>query len=144
MFQLGRGVCQVDPLSPFLFILCLEVISRLLARSIDLGIIHGVPIAWGAQLVSHLMFADNLILFCRANCREARELATILRCYCSWSGQAINFQKSSIAFSGNTHPQLKAPILAKMNLKEIRAGNSYLGLPLFLPRSRWKAFRKLK
>lgn len=97
-----------------------------------MGVIHGVPVARGVQPVSHLMFADDLILFCLANYREARELANVMRCYCSWSGQAINFQKSSIAFSRNTHPQIKAVILAEMNLKEMWGWEFLLGAASFL------------
>lgn len=91
-------------MSPFLFILCYEVISWLLAQSLNLGVIHGVLVARGAPSVSHLMFANNLILFCLANCLEAREIADIMQRYCAWSGQAINFQKSFMAFSESIHP----------------------------------------
>lgn len=120
------------------------MISRLLAQSLSLGIIQGVPVARGLPSISHLMFADDLFLFCRANCRQAWELKDLMTRYCSWSGQVVNMSKSSIAFSGNTHPKLKQAVLNELQLKEMKIGSLYLGLPLLLPRSGKKAFADLK
>lgn len=144
MFQSGQGVRQGNSLSPFLFILCYEVISRLLAQSLNLGVIHGVSIARGAPFVSHLMFADDLILFCLANYLEASEIVDIMQRYCAWSGQAINFQKSFMAFSESIHPQLKVAILFELNLKEMRTGSSYLTYHFFYHSPRGSPSLKLK
>ena len=59
----SRGIRQGDPLSPYLFILCMEVLSRLLFGRETLGISvgHNFP------TISHLMYIDDLMLFCRAD-----------------------------------------------------------------------------
>lgn len=63
----GRGIRQVDPLSPYLFILCAEGLSAILNYENSQGQLHGIQVSRQAPAVSHLLFADDCILFCRAN-----------------------------------------------------------------------------
>ncbi|MCI31084.1 RNA-directed DNA polymerase (Reverse transcriptase), partial [Trifolium medium] len=76
----GRGLRQGDPLSPYLFILVAEGLTSLIHQAVSKGDIHGVRICRGAPEVSHLLFADDCFLFCRANFAEAAQadLAGIL------------------------------------------------------------------
>lgn len=143
-FTPERGIRQGDPLSPFLFILCLEVVSRLLGQYENLAVIHGVPVCRYATPISHLMFADDLILFFRANYMKAGELSVIMDRYCKWSGQSISLKKSSVAFSSNTDGEVKAAILNMLQLNEMKVGSKYLGFPLFLSCSKRPAFADIK
>ena len=52
--------------------------------------------------ISHLLFADESLLFCRANLEEVQAISDILQTYAVASGQYINFDKSSVFFSTNT------------------------------------------
>ena len=92
----GRGLRQGDPLSPYLFILVAEGLSTLIHKAINRGDIHGVQVCRGAPVVSHLLFADDCFLFCRANVVEAQRLLTILNTYEVASGQEINLSKSEV------------------------------------------------
>ena len=76
--QPSRGICQGDPLSPYLFLLCAEGFTSLLARAELEGRIHGVAICRRAPQISNLLFADDSLLFCRASSNEAEEIADIL------------------------------------------------------------------
>jgi hypothetical protein len=87
LFCQERGLRQGDPLSPFLFILGTKVISRLLFRLESQDLLKGIKIAKNCSPISHLLFADNLILFAKATSSEANILILVLNCYCSWSGQ---------------------------------------------------------
>jgi hypothetical protein len=66
----SRGIRQGDPLSPYLFILCAEALSSLIQNSAREGRISGVPLSRGGTRINHLLFADDSLLFCRANIRE--------------------------------------------------------------------------
>lgn len=56
-FTSERGLWQVDPLSPYLFILCANVFLRMLKQEVVNGGIHGIKVAWCAPVISHLFFS---------------------------------------------------------------------------------------
>jgi hypothetical protein len=66
-FYPQRGLRQGDPLSPYLFIICADVLSGLISQAQTTHLIHGVKIAPMASEISHLLFADDSLMFCRAN-----------------------------------------------------------------------------
>lgn len=45
------------------------------------------------------MFADDCMIFCKANRKTARHVKSILDNYCKVLGQLVNFKKSSVQFS---------------------------------------------
>ena len=55
----SRGLCPGDPLSPYLFLLCIEGFTSLLARVEIEERLHGVSICRRAPSISHLLFADD-------------------------------------------------------------------------------------
>jgi hypothetical protein len=82
----SRGLQQGNPLSPFLFILGSEVLSRLLYHEEALGNLHGIKMARSCPSISHLFFADDVMIFSRANDSEARSILNCLTTYSKWSG----------------------------------------------------------
>jgi hypothetical protein len=60
-----------DSLSPFLFILGTEALSRILQQQESLGILKGIKIAKNCPPITHLLFADDLIIFAKATSTEA-------------------------------------------------------------------------
>lgn len=85
-------------MSPFLFLICVEGFSALLQRREERGALHGVRVAPGGLSASHLFFADDAVIFCRADEVEVQEVMTVLQCYAEASGQVINREKSSLFF----------------------------------------------
>ena len=82
----SRGLRQGDPLSPYLFILCQEVLSRLIKRSFVSGVIHRVKMNTNGLAFTHVMYADDLMLFAKAITCEVQVLDECLEKYCEWSG----------------------------------------------------------
>ena len=62
----SRGLRQGDPISPYLFIICAEAFSRLIVSGINRRNIHGIQICRGSPILSHLIFANDSILFAKA------------------------------------------------------------------------------
>ena len=60
----SKGICQGDPLSPYLFLLCAEGFNSLLLRAKLEGRIKGVSVCRMAPFVTNLMFANDSLLFC--------------------------------------------------------------------------------
>uniref|UniRef100_A0A803P649 Reverse transcriptase domain-containing protein n=1 Tax=Cannabis sativa TaxID=3483 RepID=A0A803P649_CANSA len=98
-FSPERGLRQGDPLSPSLYIMAAEALSRLLIKRENEGGLKGFKLARNGTPITHLMFADDIILFGEATAREARSLLDCLESYCRSSGQKINLLKSSVCFS---------------------------------------------
>lgn len=65
------------------------------------------------------MYADDLLVMCRANEEQAEIVKNFLNKYCSWAGQEINADKFYIFFSKNTSLKDKKKIKDRMNIKEI-------------------------
>ncbi|XP_026378197.1 uncharacterized protein LOC113272598 [Papaver somniferum] len=98
-FKSGRGLRQGYPLSPALFIICYQGLS-LLMENLELnGLYSGYRINVQSSSISHLMFADDLFFFGKNSDSIADHLKYMLDTYASFSGQIINFMKSSIHFS---------------------------------------------
>ena len=132
------------PLSLYLFLLCAEGFSSLLAKAEAKNRLHGVSICRRAPRISHLLFVDNSLLFCRATQKEVQAIVDILQLYATASGQLINFEKSSIYFSSNTDGGQRNWIKTRLNVKEVDQFETYLGLLTLIGRSKYQAFAVLK
>jgi hypothetical protein len=130
-FSSSRGLRQGDSLSPFLFILGAEALSRLIHLEESKGALHGIKISRSSPSVTHLAYVDDFIFFSKAKVGEANTFLTCLRKYERWSGQSVNFTKSSLFFSKNTKDSIISSIKEILNLKQIPPKAKYLGLPLF-------------
>ena len=85
----NRGLRQGDPLSPYLFILAMESLSYMLKKAEAEGKIHGLKVTPTSPSLSHLFFADDIILFAKVN-DEVYTLIDILNKFTGASGQLIN------------------------------------------------------
>jgi hypothetical protein len=110
---------ESDPLSPFLFILGSEILSRLILREDDLGCLHGIKMARRSPPISHLLFADDVLKFSRAKAREAQSILNCLTSYFNWSRQCINVAKSAVFYSRNCRPVARNSINGLLNLAQI-------------------------
>ena len=95
-FTSTRGVRQGDLLSPYLFILCAEILSRLLVKEEAINNIQGIKVSREAPAISHLLYADDIIIACRANESNAKVVQRTLELFGKWFGQQINKEKSQI------------------------------------------------
>uniref|UniRef100_A0A803QGZ0 RNase H type-1 domain-containing protein n=1 Tax=Cannabis sativa TaxID=3483 RepID=A0A803QGZ0_CANSA len=103
-------------------------------------ILNGIAISRHAPAISHLFFADDSLLFCTADRNSCLALQDVFNIYSKASGKAINFSKSSILFSPNTDPNIRALFFQTFNLEDRPFGCKYLGLPQCLSRSKYHSF----
>lgn len=66
-FRPERGIRQGDPISPYIFVLCMDKLSHLILEAIEEGSWSPIRAGRSGPLISHLMFADDLLLFGKAS-----------------------------------------------------------------------------
>ncbi|KAL5574791.1 hypothetical protein UlMin_016490 [Ulmus minor] len=117
----SRGIRQGDPLSPFLFLFCLEGIS-----------------------VSHLLFVDDSFMFLDANSSNFEVLSNILNLYCVASGQLVNFEKSEICFGCDIGANIQRDLAGFFGVRLVECHDKYLGLPTFAGKCKRDLFSFIK
>lgn len=93
-----RGIRQGDPMSPYIFILCGEVLSGLCKKAQEDGSLPGIRVARNSPKINNLLFADDTMFFTKTDSHACSNLVAILQTYEAASGQKINTLKSSIFF----------------------------------------------
>ncbi|RVX04307.1 Beta-arabinofuranosyltransferase RAY1 [Vitis vinifera] len=125
----SRGLRQGDPLSPFLFTLVADVLSRMLMRAEERNMMEGFRVGRNRTRVSHLQFADDTIFFSNSREEELQTLKSLLLVFGHISGLKVNLNKSSIY--GINLDQAHLSRLAEMlDCKASGWPILYLGLPL--------------
>ncbi|XP_026433883.1 uncharacterized protein LOC113331389 [Papaver somniferum] len=139
-FSPTRGLRQGDSISPYLFILYMEGFSRLLSNAANQKIIKPVIPTKTGPAISHLLFADDCILFTKANERSINNLKELIHKFTSSSGQMVNLEKSSVFFRKNLNEDDCNNIINWLQMKKMDEKEKYLGTLLQTPRSKDKFF----
>ncbi|KAL5566792.1 hypothetical protein UlMin_029956 [Ulmus minor] len=122
-----RGLRQGDPLSPYLFVICAHGLSEMLACFEERKLFTGIKITPGCPSISHLFFADDSLIFCKAKLSEATHLKSCLNSYAKASDQLINFDKSAFSF-----------------INQVQSHELYLRLPTFSMKNKRIQFRYIR
>ncbi|KAL0009392.1 hypothetical protein SO802_010894 [Lithocarpus litseifolius] len=139
-----RGIRQGDPLSPFLFLLCTKSLNGLLNNAAHQGHVKGYSLCRNSPPLTHLLFADDSLLFCRATIKESQRVLDILDVYGKCSGQQINRSKTTIFFSKSTKVDSRNQIKLALRVPEIIQYEKYLGLPSLMGRNKKASFNYTK
>ncbi|XP_026433422.1 uncharacterized protein LOC113330830 [Papaver somniferum] len=100
-FKINRGLRQGDPLSPLIFFLIEDVLSRNITKLFrDKKMTPMVN--RGGIYPTHLFFADDIMIFCKGNSKSLHNLVDLLGSYQRASGQTVCRQKSKIYYSGGS------------------------------------------
>eukprot|EP00253_Pinus_taeda_P022219 PITA_22219 len=94
-FKSQRGLRQGCPLSPLLFLLVAEGLSRLIHKARRLNKIKGIEVAINLY-ISHLLFVDDILIFSNGSHNELKELKSIFDLFMKATGMLINSGKSQI------------------------------------------------
>ncbi|XP_048140783.1 uncharacterized protein LOC125316483 [Rhodamnia argentea] len=131
-FASGRGLRQGDPMSAYLFTLVMEIftgIINLQTRQPDFKFYWRCK----ATRLSHLFFADDVLIFTEANSNSVALIKAGLDRFSNWSGLRPNMSKSELFCSGGS-PQLRHHLLSPMGFREGVLPIRYLGVPLISSR----------
>ncbi|XP_020259105.1 uncharacterized protein LOC109835548 [Asparagus officinalis] len=131
-FKGKRGLRQGDPLSPYLFILGMEYLSRSLDLLKNDRQFNFHPMCRKLK-ISHLVFADDLLLFSKGDLNSVLKLNQCLKEFSSVTGLEPNSDKCHVFFGG-VHEATKVSIKELLGIAEGSLPIRYLGMPLVCKR----------
>ena len=133
-FQSLRGLRQGDPLSSYLFVIAMEVFSCLLRMAISGDFLSRWRVRGrGGEgiLISHLLFADDTLVFCEESHDQLTHLSWLLMWFEACSRLRVNLEKSKLILMGRVH-DIK-DLALELSCKVGGLPSCYLGLPLGAP-----------
>ena len=108
------------------------------------GDIQGVSICRNGPKLTHLFFADDSLLFCRATSNDCQKVLEILSSYERVSGQKLNRDKTTLFFSKSTPIDMQQKIMDDLGVSTLKNYEEYLGLPSMVGRNKTVSFEDLK
>ena len=137
------GIKQGDLLSPYLFILCAKGLFAMLRNVESTYQLKGIMLSQNEVCISHLLFANDSLLFCQATVEECQRLLNILGQYETVSGKTINRQKTYPFFSKNIKLEVRGTIQQLLGARIMTEYERYLGLPTASGKSKVNTFKDL-
>ncbi|GKV47795.1 hypothetical protein SLEP1_g54657 [Rubroshorea leprosula] len=129
-FEPQRGLRQGDPLSPYLFIMVMEKLSRMILNRIHSKTWKPIQLSRGGLALSHLFFADDLMLFCEASHSQLSMVINCLKEFASYSGLEINLAKSKLFVSPNIQSAMARSLSISCGIPLTSNLGTYLGVPI--------------
>lgn len=113
-----------------LFVIALDRLSYCIQDVVDNGSWCPLKFGRGGPFISHLLFADDILLVAEASSTNAQVIVDILDKFGTCSGQTVNKAKSCVLFSQNTPPGVAASIASLLGIAETSNLGRYLGIPI--------------
>nr|XP_043612010.1 uncharacterized protein LOC122583697 [Erigeron canadensis] len=128
-FKGGRGLRQGDPISPYPFTLVMKVFNLIMCKNIRESRDFGYHFGCKELKLSHLCFADDLLVFYKGNVESLNVIKSSLEEFAHVSGLTPNLWKS-IIFFGSVNEEDKSDLLQVLPFKCGKLPVRYLGVPL--------------
>ncbi|KAL0444003.1 UNVERIFIED_CONTAM: hypothetical protein Slati_2123000 [Sesamum latifolium] len=121
-----------------------EAFSGLIQKAKVEGSIQGISVSRSAPSISHLLFADDTLIFCRATTKAMSCIRDILCLSERASGLKVHMQRSAMVISRNVTEDLRLELVRILGVVEVPRHEKYLGLPTVTGRSKRKLFESIK
>ena len=110
----------------------------------DSGLLEGIVVYRGGPKLSHLFFADDNLIFCKATLANCESLQRVLEVYEKAFGQQLNRAKTSLFFSSNTSNEVQEEIKRRFGAQVIKQHEKYLSIPSLVGRNKRNTFNATK
>ncbi|KAJ4771347.1 RNA-directed DNA polymerase (reverse transcriptase)-related family protein [Rhynchospora pubera] len=125
-----QGLRQGCPMSPYIFIISMEILSRLLQQELHVGRLEGVRVARTSPSLTHAIYADDLVIMGDTRPEEIHILSGILHNFAIASGLHINPQKSKLWFSRGCPQEIITQVQTDWGADRVQGEERYLGIML--------------
>ena len=125
-----RGIRQGDPLSPYIFIMCMDYLGKLIQERCEDKSWIPVKASRRGPAFLHLFFANDLVLFAKANMENCLVIREVLDEFCSLSRQTISEAKSRVFFSPNVDQSDREALSDILGFQSTTNLGKYLGFPI--------------
>lgn len=129
-FQAKKGLRKGGSISPYLFVLSMDKLSYMINEVVEKEDWIGIRAGRIWPIISHLMFADDLILFGKATKKQMHCVENVLNSFCKQCGKIVSIEKTRVLFSKNTPLVVKREILNLSRIKETSNLGKYVRMPL--------------
>jgi hypothetical protein len=124
-----RGLRQGDPLSPYLFLFIADSLSKMIRKAVHDQKLKDLKICSMSPGISHLLFADDCMLFFKAETEQAKTIKSILTYFEKGSGQVLSANKCSILFGESCQGKIQEEVRLALQVQRTDFEDKYLGLP---------------
>jgi hypothetical protein len=131
-FTPTRGLRHGDPLLPYLFLFVADGLSKLIKTKVETNALKELKICRGAPGISHLLFADDTLMFFRATPNQVEVVKETLEAYARCTGQLLNPGKCSILFrkkEDQVQQEEQEAVKGILGVQMSAFEAKYLGLP---------------
>ncbi|MBA0580564.1 hypothetical protein Gorai_022774, partial [Gossypium raimondii] len=130
-FRLAKGIWQGFLLSPYPFVLYIEWLGHLIHLAISDGKWSPIRLSQSRPVISHLLFADELVIFSKTDLKHGKIIKDILEIFCEFFGHKINARKTNIFFSKRVKEPVADLISSLLGFQKVQNFGHYLRVPLF-------------
>lgn len=127
-FNPSKVLRQEDPISPYLFLFCANILSLALTKDENQKNINGIRVGRNGVSFTHIFFADDSLFFFQNDKASLSNLRNTILWYCLISGQSINFNKSNMFCSPNIPQVIQESLALSLQVNLVQNPSKYLGI----------------
>ena len=129
-FRPTRGLRQGCPLSPFIFLLVAEALSRIIHKAKADGVIKGIKVSTTEE-VTHTLFVDDVLLFGERSIKNLEAFLALIDKHRRATGMVVNVEKSNLIHNEFPKEMIqRTKELIQYQTTFVEVGFKYLGFTL--------------
>lgn len=110
--------------------MCIKVLGAPISEKCEDKLWDPIPASRGGLAFSHLFFANNLVLFAKADVKNCQTVRDVLDTFCGLSGQKVTAEKSRVFFSPNLPQHYREELCNILEFRSTPSLEKYLGIPI--------------